>query len=83
VFGLRRAFTAAGTRTLIMSLWPVDDDVARKWMQRLYRHRFVEGSTTIDAVHRANLDLLNARRGSGASTHPFYWAGFLAGGDWR
>ena len=36
VFGLRRAFAAAGARTLIMSLWPVDDDVTRDWMTRLY-----------------------------------------------
>lgn len=83
VFGLRRAFAAAGVRTLIMSLWPVDDDVTREWMDRLYRYRFVEGATTIVAVHRANLDLLAARRASGSSTHPFYWAGFVAVGDWR
>jgi CHAT domain-containing protein len=83
VFGLRRAFAAAGVRTLIMSLWPVDDDVTRDWMSRLYRHRFVDGLSTIEAVNRANLGLLAARREAGASTHPFYWAGFVAAGDWR
>ncbi len=83
VFGLRRAFAAAGARTLIMSLWPVDDDVTREWMTRLYQYRFLEGSTTIGAVHRTNLHLLAARREAGASTHPFYWAGFVAAGEWR
>ena len=83
VFGLRRAFAAAGTHTLIMSLWPVDDDVTREWMTRLYQFRFLESSTTIEAVHRTNLHLLAARREAGASTHPFYWAGFVAAGDWR
>lgn len=83
VFGLRRAFAAAGARTLIMSLWPVDDDVTREWMTRLYQYRFLEGSATIEAVHRTNLHLLAARREAGASTHPFYWAGFVAAGDWR
>ena len=83
VLGLRRAFAAAGARTLIMSLWPVDDDVTRDWMSRLYRHRFVDGFSTIEAVSRANLDLLAARREAGESTHPFYWAGFVAAGDWR
>ena len=83
VFGLRRAFAAAGARTLIMSLWPVDDDVTRDWMTLLYRYRFVEAMTTIEAVHRANLDLLTARRDVASSTHPFYWAGFVAAGDWR
>ena len=32
VFGLRRAFQVAGARTVIMSLWPVDDEDTRRWM---------------------------------------------------
>ncbi len=83
VFGLRRAFASAGARTLIMSLWPVDDDVTREWMRSLYHHRFAADATTLDAVHQATLDLLEARRAAGLSTHPFYWAGFVAAGDWR
>lgn len=83
VFGLRRAFQIAGARTVIMSLWPVDDEATRDWMGALYRHRFAEGATTLDAVHQASLDLLNGRRDAGLSTHPFYWAGFVAAGDWR
>ena len=50
VLGLRRAFQVAGARTLIMSLWPVEDQVARDWMRQLYRARLVLGLTTIDAV---------------------------------
>jgi CHAT domain-containing protein len=83
VFGLRRAFTSAGARTLIMSLWPVDDEATRDWMRLLYRHRFTEGATTLDAAHEATLKLLQTRREAGLSTHPFYWAGFVAAGDWR
>jgi len=40
VFGLRRAFQLAGAHTVIMSLWPVDDNSTRLWMQELYRARF-------------------------------------------
>jgi CHAT domain-containing protein/tetratricopeptide (TPR) repeat protein len=83
VFGLRRAFQMAGAQTLIMSLWPVDDEATRDWMTALYRHRFIEGLATIAAVRQASLDLLAARRAAGLSTHPFYWAGFVAAGDWR
>jgi CHAT domain-containing protein len=83
VLGLRRAFEVAGARTLVMSLWPVEDQVARDWMRQLYRTRLVLGLTTIDAVHRANLNMLRDRRAKGQSTHPFYWAGFVAAGDWR
>ena len=83
VFGLRRAFEIAGARTVIMSLWPVDDEASREWMKSLYGHRLLGGKDTSDAVHQASLDLLNRRRAAGESTHPFFWAGFVAAGDWR
>lgn len=83
VLGLRRAFEVAGARTLVMSLWPVEDQVTRAWMRQLYRARLVLGLTTIDAVHQANLYTLRQRRATAQSTHPFYWAGFVAAGDWR
>ncbi len=37
VFGLRRAFQVAGARTVIMSLWSVEDRSAMQWMRALYR----------------------------------------------
>lgn len=83
VFGLRRAFQLAGARTVIMSLWPVEDEATRQWMTALYRHRFVEGKSTMASAHDASLELLQQRRARGESTHPFYWAGFIAAGDWR
>ena len=36
VLGLRRAFQIAGVRTMIMSLWSVDDQATRVWMRALY-----------------------------------------------
>ena len=83
VLGLRRAFQVAGARTVIMSLWSVDDQAARAWMRALYQNRFQKHLSTMDAVHAASLSLLRDRRVRGQSTHPFYWAGFVAAGDWR
>jgi CHAT domain-containing protein len=83
VFGLRRAFQVAGVRTLIMSLWAVDDAASREWMGGLYENRFAKGLSTADAVHETSLESLLARRSAGESTHPFFWAGFIASGDWR
>ena len=83
VLGLRRAFQVAGARTVIMSLWSVDDQAARAWMRALYEGRFQKGLATADAVHAASLSPLRDRRARGLSTHPFYWAGFVAAGDWR
>jgi CHAT domain-containing protein len=83
VFGLHRAFQIAGAPTVIMSLWSVQDESARLWMRALYEGRLQKHLSTADAVHAANVSVLNARRANGSSTHPFYWAAFVAAGDWR
>jgi CHAT domain-containing protein/Tfp pilus assembly protein PilF len=83
VLGLRRAFQEAGARTLIASLWPVDDQDTREWMTSLYRARFVERKNTAEALRSADRARIASRRSAEKSTHPFYWAGFVAVGDWR
>ena len=83
VFGLRRAFQVAGVRTVIMSLWSVEDQATRQWMRALYDARLERGLDTADSVRAAALSVLNDRRAKGQSTHPFYWAAFVAAGDWR
>ena len=83
VFGLRRAFQVAGAHTVIMSLWSVEDRSALRWMRALYEGRLRRGLSTADAVRDASLTVLSQRRARGQSTHPFFWAGFVASGDWR
>jgi CHAT domain-containing protein len=83
VFGLRRAFRIAGARTLIMSLWAVEDTTTREWMAALYEARFESEMETAEAVRHATRTVLDHRRTRGESTHPFWWAGFVATGDWR
>jgi len=83
VLGLRRAFQVAGVGTVIMSLWAVEDEATRSWMQRLYKGRFEDQLSTAKAVRQASVGELQARRQQGESTHPFWWGGFIAAGDWR
>jgi CHAT domain-containing protein/tetratricopeptide (TPR) repeat protein len=83
VFGLERAFRIAGARTLITSLWAVEDDAARRWMHAFYQQGLHRGRDVIGSVREANLSVLRERRERGESTHPFYWAPFIATGDWR
>lgn len=83
IAGLRRAFQVAGARTLVTSLWAVEDEAARSWMRALYEARFRHRLGTAEAVRVAMLEALAARRAAGSDTHPFYWAGFVASGDWR
>jgi CHAT domain-containing protein len=66
-----------------MSLWPVDDRATRRWMQRLYEGHLRRGLDTAASVRAATLAVLADRRRKGLDTHPFYWAGFIASGDWR
>jgi CHAT domain-containing protein len=83
VFGLRRAFRLAGVHSVVMSLWPVDDRASADWMVALYRARLQQHATTMDAVRAADLALIAARRDAGLDPAPFYWAAFVAAGDWR
>jgi len=82
VLGLRRAFEVAGAGTLIMSLWRVEDQSAREWMQYLYEGR-LEGLTSAEAVRKAGLTMLKKRRAMSRSTSPVSWGAFVAAGDWR
>jgi CHAT domain-containing protein len=83
VLGLERAFRVAGARSVVMTLWPVDDEVTRRYMRALYRKRFEEHAMTAEAAWGAARTLLKERRAAGESTHPWYWAGFVAAGDWK
>jgi CHAT domain-containing protein len=83
VFGLRRAFQVAGARTVIMSLWPVEDQTTREWMATLYQEHFRDGKDTPESVRGASLKILRRRRANRESTHPFYWGAFIAAGDWH
>jgi CHAT domain-containing protein len=82
VFGLRRAFRVAGAHTVVMSLWSIEDSATTGWMTALYRARLA-GQDTVDAMASAQLATLAERREHSLSVHPYFWAGFVAAGDWR
>jgi len=77
VYGLRRAFTLAGSETLVMSLWPVSDSVARDTMVAYYA-RLRAGFGRGDALRLAKLAILRQT----SLRHPYYWGGFIQSGDW-
>jgi len=83
VFGLRRAFRLAGAHSVIMSLWPVDDRASADWMAVLYRTRLRDHAATIEAVRAADLALIAQRRQAGLDPAPYFWAAYVAAGDWH
>jgi CHAT domain-containing protein/tetratricopeptide (TPR) repeat protein len=80
VLGMRRAFAVAGARCLVVSLWPVHDETASRWMRSFYEARLASGLDTAEATWQAHRDGLARCRAAGTSTHPLFWAGFVATG---
>ncbi len=77
VYGLRRAFTIAGTESLIMSLWAVSDYVTRELMTDYYKN-LKAGMGRNEALRQVQLEMLKKKN----RQHPFYWAGFIQSGEW-
>jgi tetratricopeptide (TPR) repeat protein len=80
VLGMQRSFHLAGARSVIASHWSIGDESTREWMKALYAAR-APGKPAGAAVGDACRTVLAARRTSGRSTHPFYWAAFTANGE--
>jgi len=78
VFGLSRAFRIAGADRLVLSLWPVGDAQAQRWMVELYGGALaLENDNESFSVWRTMQDLLAEQRQHGLSTHPFHWGAFV------
>ena len=76
--GLGRAFLAAGASSLVMSLWPVEDDSTSELMQHFYQ-RLLKGDTKVQALRAAQCSLLKSVKA--ACTHPYFWAAFRLVGE--
>ena len=61
----------------------IEDKATQEWMETFYRALLNKGKRTAESAQEASLDVLQRRREKRESTHPFYWAGFVASGDWR
>ncbi|MBI1796973.1 MAG: CHAT domain-containing protein [Candidatus Eisenbacteria bacterium] len=77
VIGLTRAFLAAGSRSVMVSLWKVNDRSTALLMERFYRGLLAGGAPGATALAEAKRALLaNAETRS-----PFYWAPFVIVGS--
>ena len=79
IMSLARAFTYAGAKSTVMSLWKVPDESTAMIMVAFYKH-LKSGMRKDDALRQAKLDYLD-NTNEPELRHPFYWAGFIAQGD--
>lgn len=70
VYGLSRAFSVAGAKHLVMSLWKVDDQATMQLMSTFYRN-WLGGQEIKMAFNQAQKEVKEEYK------DPYYWAAFV------
>lgn len=78
IYSLGRAFAYAGAKSVVTSLWQVNDVRTKDLMLEFYRLLHA-GLPKDQAICQAKRHYLATMRGLNA--HPYYWAGFIGFGD--
>ena len=76
VVGIARAFLGAGARSVIASLWAIDDEATLTFMRHFYEH-LVKGQSASKSLHEA----MKMMRESNDFNAVMYWAPFMLIGD--
>ncbi len=74
--GLSRAFFYAGSSSVLLSLWAVNDQASYQLLERFYVH-LRSARPVMDSLRLAKLEMID----SGVLSHPYYWAGFVVSGN--
>ncbi|MGH9552951.1 MAG: CHAT domain-containing protein, partial [Terriglobales bacterium] len=77
VLGLRSAILSAGARSILMSLWSIDDESTRALMKRFYTHLWQDKMPKVEALAKAQQEI----RANPRWSDPKYWAGWVLAGD--
>lgn len=79
LMGLSRAFFEAGAKSVVASLWPVQDKATAELMKQFYHYLYAQKRAPKEALRLAQLDVKNYRKANGHMPwrDPYYWAGFV------
>jgi CHAT domain-containing protein len=77
--GLTHSFMSAGSKSVVASLWKVDDQATAALMSDFYEFMFREGMPPVAALRAAKLKMMQDKRWQA----PYYWAGFVFQGDYE
>lgn len=75
---LARAFMYAGCKSIVMTLWSVEDESSSVLMESFYKN-LNKGYTKAKALQLAKVEYL--KNNPPSKTHPYFWAGFIPVGD--
>ncbi len=78
VMSLGRAFAYAGCPSIIMSLWPAQDETTSFIMSDFYKN-LAAGQSKDQSLRNAKINYL--KKSDDLLLHPFYWAGFISQGN--
>ena len=76
VVGIARAFMGAGARSVLVSLWAIDDEATLEFMRCFYHH-LMEGRSASESLNLATKSLKQSDKYSDVK----YWAPFVLIGD--
>lgn len=90
-FGLRRTFLMAGARAVVAGLWRVNDLATKDLMVKFYDLLWHDHLPTAEALRRAQVYMIEKGRSESGQDSarslppyaPYYWAAFVASGDWK
>jgi CHAT domain-containing protein len=75
ILGMSKAFFEAGSKSVVVSLWDVNDKYTSKFMGLFYR-RLSEGHNKSKALRFAKIDFIKEY-----SPNPYYWGAFILSGN--
>jgi CHAT domain-containing protein/tetratricopeptide (TPR) repeat protein len=81
VYGLRRVFTQAGAKSLVMSMWEVPDVETTELMINFYSNLQLGKMNRADALRQAVLKQRGVTKSRYRNDHPFYWGAFIFSGE--
>lgn len=94
LLGLQRGFQIAGARSVVATLWTIDDKATVQLMDRFYENLWERDLGKAEALRQAQIWMMREGRPRGLELvdpesrpatrlPPYYWAAFSLSGDWR
>lgn len=80
MLSIAQGFAYAGTRSLITTLWPIEDGSTGKILRDFYERLANEGKKGM-SLSMAKRNYLNNSGVDDGFSHPYYWAGLITIGD--